>query len=61
MYKPGEESRLIAKRVQDLKIDKSNYITVSTESLHDVYRLGKWIGDGAFGSVSVAFHRKTRS
>jgi hypothetical protein len=47
--------------VEDVKIRASHFIAVQLGSVHEVYRIAQPIGDGAFGTVSMAVHRATKT
>jgi calcium-dependent protein kinase len=42
-----------------IKINKSNFISINSAKLREVYRIGKMLGQGAFGEVRVCMHRES--
>jgi calcium-dependent protein kinase len=45
--------------LEEMKFSAKQFISHKTGNLYDCYRVGKRIGDGAFGTVSIAVHRQT--
>ena len=48
------------KKISDLKISKSNFVSNKTIPISKEYTLGKTLGTGAFGSVRLAVHKATK-
>jgi serine/threonine protein kinase len=48
-----------ATTLDEVKFKASQFVGFNDGSIHDTYRLGKKIGDGAFGTVKLAIHRIT--
>ena len=42
-----------------IKISKSNFVSMNSAKLREVYRIGKMLGQGAFGEVRVCMHRES--
>jgi len=52
---------MIARNLEEVHFKQSHFITVRNENIYDTYRIVKKIGKGAYSSVSLAVHRKTRA
>jgi calcium-dependent protein kinase len=45
--------------MDSIKINKSNFVSMNSAKLREVYRIGKMLGQGAFGEVRVCMHRES--
>lgn len=45
---------------QAVKINASNFVTKHEGTLRDIYKIGKVLGEGAYGEVRLVTHRETK-
>lgn len=44
----------------EVKISSTQFVTKGEGTLRDVYKIGKVLGEGAFGEVRLCTHRQTK-
>jgi calcium-dependent protein kinase len=51
---------MVSKHNDAVKVNTQMFVQKTTGTLRDIYKIGKVLGEGAFGEVRLCTHRETK-
>lgn len=51
---------MVSKHSDAVKVNTQMFVQKTTGTLRDIYKIGKVLGEGAFGEVRLCTHRETK-